>query len=76
MVSGRQWITEWKMKIARPTRPWEAAPAGRPVQRRRRHGVEYGLVFAIVCFISISTITAINMKPDLGPGDRVAVRYQ
>jgi len=63
------------MKIARPARPWEeASPADRPVPRRQRYGVEYGLALAILCFISVSTITAINMKPDSIANDRVAVR--
>lgn len=64
------------MKIARPSRPWEASPAARPVPRRLRHGVEYGLVLAILCFISISTVTAINLKPDVASSDQVSVRYQ
>lgn len=50
--------------------------AGRPAPRRQRHGVEYGLALAILCFISISTVTAINLKPESPTSDRVAVRYQ
>ncbi len=66
------------MKIERPARPWETAspPAGRSVPRRQRHGVEYGLALAILCFISVSTVTAINMKPDSIASDRVVARYQ
>lgn len=64
------------MKTARPSRPWEALPAARPVPRRQRHGVEYGLALAILCFISISTVTAINLKPDSPSSDQVSARYQ
>lgn len=66
------------MKTVRPSRPWEApaATAGRSAPRRQRHGVEYGLALAILCFISVSTVTAINLKPESPTSDRVAVRYQ
>lgn len=71
-------IMDPKMKIARPTWPWEAAssPAGRPVARRQSHAVEYCLVVAILCFASISTITAVNFKHGSTASERVGVRYQ
>lgn len=66
------------MKIVRPSRPWEAppAPVARTVPRRKRYGVEYGLAAVILCFISVSTVTAINLKPDSPTSDRATVRYQ
>ena len=66
------------MKIARLTGPSEAAasPAGRPVPRRERHAVEYGLVLAIICFASISTFNAISAKHSSNASERAAVRYQ
>ena len=66
------------MKIARPTWPWEAtlASTGRPVSRRRRHGIEYGLVVAILCFASLSTFNAISGKHGTSAPDQASVRYQ
>lgn len=67
-----------KMKIARPTWPTEAAPspAGRAVPRRQRHVVEYCLVVAILCFVSISTFTAVSFKHGSTASERAGVRYQ
>ena len=66
------------MKIARLT--WPRAAAGsltsRPVPRRQRHIVEYGLVLAIIFFASISTFNAISAKHGSNASERVAVRYQ
>lgn len=69
---------ELKMKIALPTWPREATvtSAGRPVPRRQRHGVEYGLVLAILCFASISTFNAITAKHSTSAPEQVTVRYQ
>lgn len=66
------------MRIARPTWPREVAssPAGRPVPRRQRHAVEYCLVVAILCFVSVSTFTAVSFKHGSSATDRVGVRYQ
>lgn len=66
------------MRIGRVTWPWEAtvASAGRSVPRRSRHGIEYGLVVAILCFASISTFNAINAKHSSPASERVVVRYQ
>jgi len=69
---------ERAMKIGHLTWPREGAvpPADRPVPRRQRHGIEYGLVLAIICFASISTFNAINGKHSTSSPDRVAVRHQ
>lgn len=66
------------MKIGRMTWPSEATilSAGRSVPRRRRHGVEYGLVLAIACFATLSTFNAITAKHGSTSTERVAVRYQ
>ncbi len=66
------------MKIARLTWPREATvpSAGRPVPRRQRHGIEFGLVLVIICFASISTFNAISAKHSSTASERVAVRYQ
>ena len=68
------------MRIGRLTWPWEAtaSSAGRSVARRHRHrhGVEYGLVVAIICFASISTFNAISAKHSTSSPDPVTVRYQ
>jgi hypothetical protein len=66
------------MKIGRLTWPWEATTpsAGRSAPRRHRHGIEYGLVLAILCFASISTFNAISAKHSTSAAERVAVRYQ
>jgi hypothetical protein len=66
------------MRIGRVTSRWEATvpSAGRSVPRRSRHGVEYGLIVAILCFASISTFNAISAKHSTSAPDRVAVRYQ
>ena len=66
------------MRIARLTWPWEAAATstGRPVPRRERHGVEYGLVLAILCFASISTFNAITAKHSTSAPEQATVRYQ
>ena len=66
------------MRFARLTWPWEEAVAttGRSVPRRRRHGVEYGLVVAILCFASISTFNAITAKHTSSSPDKVSVSYQ
>lgn len=66
------------MKIGRLTWPSEATTpsASRSVPRRRRHGVEYGLVLAITCFATLSTFNAITAKHGSAANERVAVRYQ
>lgn len=66
------------MRIGRMTWPPEAtiSSAGRSLPRRRRHGVEYGLVLAIACFATLSTFNAITAKHSSSSPERVAVRYQ
>jgi hypothetical protein len=65
------------MKTGYLTWPWKAAtaPADRPsVPRRQRHGVEYCLVLAIVCFAALSTFNAIAAKHSPASTDQVALR--
>ena len=66
------------MKIGRLTWPTEAAtsPTCRPVPRRQRHGVEYGLVIAILCFACISTFNAITAKHTPSSPNQATVSYQ
>jgi len=65
------------MRIGRLTWPSEAAqaPAGRPVPRRQRHGIELMLVLAIICFAGFSTFSAISATHGSSGSDRNAVRY-
>jgi hypothetical protein len=66
------------MRIGRLTWPSEAAaaPAGRPVPRRQRHGIEYVLIVAIIGFAGLSTFNAISAKHGSPASERAAVRYQ
>ena len=66
------------MRFARLIGQREAAisSAGRPVSRRQRYGIDYGLVLAILCFASISTFNAISAKHSTSSPNPVSVSYQ
>ena len=66
------------MRFARLTWPWEAAglSTGRAVTRRRRYGIECGLVVVILCFATISTFSAITAKHTASAQRPASVSYQ